>query len=451
MKLPSTSRLLLAAALCFSVLQLVRPSIPSKPSSSDLQAPPEVKRVLVKGCYACHSDEGRLCWFDQIVPAYWLVRHDILEARAHLNFSTLGSKPPTAQKARLFEAVNMIQLGAMPLPAYSRLHPEARLTTEDVVILKSYLNPWANDRELPISHESAGVPPPRFENAVANEFSGLAFDHSSSGWKLISVTDRGDNNTLRLVLGNDTAIQAAQSGRVSPWPDGTQFAKIAWKKTRGADGLIHPGDFVQTEFMLKDSAHFKRTDGWNWGRWLGPELKPYGSDRNFVGECTGCHQPVKGNDYVYTLPITKATVSGSEMVNNQAAMFPAGSPFQPLMWQVITMYVDDSERTVSVLFGNEKAIAAINECAATGGLPLKYAPGSVLALITWRQREDPHWFGARIPGDLQTMETVELGPPTGQYRYRRYAGAKLLEQLSQSSTQNERTQSILKLAPVLLP
>ena len=58
--------------------------------------------------------------------AYWLVRHDILTAREHLNFSTLGSKPAAAQKATLYEAVNMIQLGAMPLPSFKKLHPEAR-------------------------------------------------------------------------------------------------------------------------------------------------------------------------------------------------------------------------------------------------------------------------------------------------------------------------------------
>jgi hypothetical protein len=52
------------------------------------------------------------------VPGYWLVRHDILTAREHLNFSTLGSKPVTAQKAALYEAVNMIQLGVMPLPSF---------------------------------------------------------------------------------------------------------------------------------------------------------------------------------------------------------------------------------------------------------------------------------------------------------------------------------------------
>src|ERR1700709_2519054 len=100
------------AVLSFAMLQLVRPGIPTKPATAEIEAPPQVRHILEKDCYSCHSDQRRLAWFDQLVPGYWLVRHDILTAREHLNFSTLGSKPSAAQRATLFEAINMIQLGA---------------------------------------------------------------------------------------------------------------------------------------------------------------------------------------------------------------------------------------------------------------------------------------------------------------------------------------------------
>jgi hypothetical protein len=122
------SRLMLAGLIVLVALQVFRPGIPAKPATAELQAPPAVKQVFEKDCYSCHSDERRLSWFDQIVPAYWLVRHDILTARGHLNFSTLGAKPAAAQKATLYEAVNMVQLGAMPLPQFLKLHSEARVT-----------------------------------------------------------------------------------------------------------------------------------------------------------------------------------------------------------------------------------------------------------------------------------------------------------------------------------
>src|SRR6202044_2859220 len=107
------------------------------------QAPPEIKRIIAQDCYSCHSDERRLLWFDQLVPAYWLVRHDILTARQHLDFSTLGAKPPAAQKATLYESVNMVQLGAMPLPDFVALHPDSKMTPNDLASLKAYLAPWS--------------------------------------------------------------------------------------------------------------------------------------------------------------------------------------------------------------------------------------------------------------------------------------------------------------------
>ena len=77
--------------------------------------------------------------------------------------------------------------------------------------------------------------------------------------RLISFTDRGDNNTFRFILGNDIAIAAARSGNISPGPDGTRFAKIAWQQELGTGGLIHPGKFVQVELMAKDAKRYKDT------------------------------------------------------------------------------------------------------------------------------------------------------------------------------------------------
>ena len=89
-------KLVVTGIAVFVALQVAHPGIPVKPATADLQAPFEVRQILDKDCYSCHSDQRRLSWFDQIVPGYWLVRHDILTAREHLNFSTLGSKPAAA-------------------------------------------------------------------------------------------------------------------------------------------------------------------------------------------------------------------------------------------------------------------------------------------------------------------------------------------------------------------
>ena len=78
----------------FVLAQFIHPVIPTQPAKAALDVPLNVKQILQKSCYSCHSDEPRLAWFDQIEPGYWMVRQDILTARSHLNFSILGSAPP---------------------------------------------------------------------------------------------------------------------------------------------------------------------------------------------------------------------------------------------------------------------------------------------------------------------------------------------------------------------
>jgi hypothetical protein len=461
-------KLAIAGIVAFAVLQAIRPSIPAKPATAELQAPPEVKRIVEKDCYSCHSDQRRLSWFDQIVPGYWLVRHDILTAREHLNFSTLGSKPPAVQKATLYEAVNMVQLGAMPLPSFVRLHPGAKVTLEELSTLKAYLAPWApapNDSGNAPGSSGAqtdgaravipdGSPAPVSLAAVHAEPNAFPFDPAFEGWKPISLTDRGDNNTFRFILGNDIAVKAARSGNISPWPDGARFAKIAWQKELGPDGLVQPGNFVQVELMLKDAERYEDTEGWGWGRWRGLDLKPYGENARFVNECTGCHRPVRGNDYVYSLPMTTAMVNRDEVVNNSAAALPTSLPYQPLNWSAITMFVDSKTRTMAMLYGDDAAMHGVQARGSAPGGEAKgpeYPAGAVVALVTWVQRDDPHWFGARIPAVPQSVEFVQVAAAGQTSSYRRFAGTELVEDPHADSVAARRTSFILGLAPARLP
>src|SRR5277367_1421669 len=100
------------------VIQFVRKPLPNPPVTADLQAPPEVKQVLKKSCYNCHSNETKLAWFDLPVPAYWIVRDHVIDARTHINFSEIGKLPLAQQKGALYEGVFQVSRGAMPIPAY---------------------------------------------------------------------------------------------------------------------------------------------------------------------------------------------------------------------------------------------------------------------------------------------------------------------------------------------
>jgi heme-binding protein/cytochrome P460 len=298
-------KLIVAAAVAGVAVQFVRPRIGNPPVTAELQAPEAVKAILHKSCYNCHSNETQLKWFDQPVPAYWLVAYDVRRARRRVNFSEIGKLPAGAQRAALYEAVNMVRLGAMPLPQYRLAHPESAVTTEEMAVLEAYLDPFP----APVMGMSGAAPVMAAAatdlSHVPDELNGLAFFPDYKSWKPISATDRGDNGTLRVILGNDAAVKAIAEKKVMPWPDGAAFAKIAWQAVPDANGVLQAGKFLQVEFMVKDAAKHKSTAGWGWGRWRGMDLKPYGANAHFTEECVGCHLPVKGNDFVYSLPVER--------------------------------------------------------------------------------------------------------------------------------------------------
>ena len=141
--------------------------------------------------------------------------------------------------------------------------------------------------------------------AVAPSPNGIEFPAGYADWRVISISDRTDNHTLRVILGNDVAIAAARAGHTNPWPDGAVLGKMVWKSKAEANwqAALAPDQFVHAEFMFKDSQKWAGNGtGWGWARWKGVDQKPYGKDQHVARECIACHTPVKGRDWVFTTP-----------------------------------------------------------------------------------------------------------------------------------------------------
>ncbi len=98
------------------------------PVESEVAAPAEVRSILERACYDCHSNETVWPWYSQVAPAKWLVRRDVAEGREHLNLSTWNRLDAEDRAHALEEIVEVMEEGEMPLAVYTPLHPEARLT-----------------------------------------------------------------------------------------------------------------------------------------------------------------------------------------------------------------------------------------------------------------------------------------------------------------------------------
>jgi len=134
-----TRTILALVLLIFIALQFIRPELSNPPVTGDLEAPKEIKSILQRACYNCHSNETNLSWYDKLNPVYWQVRDHVVDGRRVLNFSEWNSLAPPAQKAMLWESVNQVIAGAMPLHSYTFVHRSGIVTPKEIEILKNYI------------------------------------------------------------------------------------------------------------------------------------------------------------------------------------------------------------------------------------------------------------------------------------------------------------------------
>lgn len=131
---------------------------------------------------------------------------------------------------------------------------------------------------------------------------GIKYPAGLKNWRVIASSFRTDNNTQRVILGNNIAINAVRSGRTNPWPQGSILAKLVWNNRQHPiwESAIVPGDFVHSEIMIKDRKKYKQTKGWGFARWKGETQQPYGKDESFSEECVTCHKHANKSDFVFT-------------------------------------------------------------------------------------------------------------------------------------------------------
>jgi len=136
--------------------------------------------------------------------------------------------------------------------------------------------------------------------------------------------------------------------------------------------------------------------------------------------------------------------------SNDAAALGGDLPLDPLQWRIIGSIVDPATSTMSTLFGNEVAVQS-----ARGGRIGRYPPGAVLALVTWTQQDDPHWFGARIPAHPESIEVVavhDVARAGSPFEYQAYRGEPLRKAAApDAATVAERVERIMGQHAAVMP
>lgn len=127
-----------ALVVLFAAAQLVRPERANPPIdvSRTIQAhagtASGLSTVLDRACGQCHSNATVWPWYTNIAPLSWLMAAGVREGRKVVNFSEWAAYPPDHQRALLELSCQDVSAGTMPGSAWTLLHPDARLSAQDI-------------------------------------------------------------------------------------------------------------------------------------------------------------------------------------------------------------------------------------------------------------------------------------------------------------------------------
>ncbi len=118
---------------------------PAREIGATLPPQPAVAAVLERSCNDCHSNHTVWPWYSNWAPVSWLVVHDVNDGRRKLNFAEWNGYTPDRQAKLLQRICKEASKGDMPVLPYSLMHPSARLTPSDVILLCT----WTQSAQLP--------------------------------------------------------------------------------------------------------------------------------------------------------------------------------------------------------------------------------------------------------------------------------------------------------------
>ena len=125
-------------ALVFIGMQFVPTAARSK-TSATTAAPmvevinPQVGAILDRSCQDCHSSRTSWPWYSHVAPVSWIVSKHVREGREMLDFSEWATQPHSEDERMLI--CDAVSEGRMPLPEYTVIHRNAKLSKQDVELI----------------------------------------------------------------------------------------------------------------------------------------------------------------------------------------------------------------------------------------------------------------------------------------------------------------------------
>jgi hypothetical protein len=132
-------KVLIVLVIIIVGIQFIPVEQTNPPITSEISAPENVKTILKKACYDCHSNETNWAWYTKVAPASFLAAKDVNDGRKHLNFSEWNIDKENKYKEEIWEEIREEQ---MPPWQYKIMHSESKLSQDEKNIIRN----WADGK-----------------------------------------------------------------------------------------------------------------------------------------------------------------------------------------------------------------------------------------------------------------------------------------------------------------
>ena len=136
-------------AVLLIAIQLVPVQSSNPPVSGEPAMSPEVREVLTRSCFDCHSNRTVWPWYSKVAPLSWWIANHVNEGREHLSFSTWDTLSAKDRAKAAEEIVDEVDEAKMPMASYVVGHPAAQLTDADRQVLIAWARGLGLESSLP--------------------------------------------------------------------------------------------------------------------------------------------------------------------------------------------------------------------------------------------------------------------------------------------------------------
>ena len=88
--------------------------------------------LIERACRNCHSERTEWPVYSYLPGVSWAIEKDVADGRERMNLSHWDLYPADDKRDLLARIATMVRNRRMPLPRYVLLHPEARLSDEEI-------------------------------------------------------------------------------------------------------------------------------------------------------------------------------------------------------------------------------------------------------------------------------------------------------------------------------